>query len=116
MSDLEETFLLHIKAEGLPEPEREYRFHPVRRWRFDFAWLDVKLAVEIEGGVYSGGRHTRGAGFENDAEKYNEAGLFGWTVLRFTKSGIDSLYAIDTVKAELEKRTGQEYGTGDKRF
>lgn len=76
-------FLERLKFEGLPEPEREVRFHDVRRWRFDFAYIDVKIAIEIEGGVYTGGRHTRGTGFINDCEKYNTATVMGWRVLRF---------------------------------
>lgn len=69
---------------GLPAPEAEYRFHPTRRWRFDWAFPDQKVALEIEGGVWTGGRHTRGAGYVRDIEKYNHATLAGWRVLRVT--------------------------------
>lgn len=71
-------------AYGLDTPQPEYRFHPTRRWRFDYAFVDRKIGVEIEGGIWSGGRHTRGGGFLGDMEKYNEAGKMGWTVFRFT--------------------------------
>ena len=93
----EAMFLNQLKAYKMPEPEEEYRFHPVRRWRFDFAWPDQKVAVEIEGGVYNGGRHTRGKGFEGDCIKYNTAQLMGWTVLRFTTGQVKDGYAIDTM-------------------
>ena len=83
-SPLEITLVRHIQAVGLPLPLREYSFHPVRRWRFDMAWPDHVLAMEVEGGVWTGGRHTRGAGFIADIEKYNEAVLLGWRVLRTT--------------------------------
>lgn len=73
----------------LPQPLREYRFSPKRRFRFDLAWPKNKLAVEIDGGVWSGGRHTRGAGFERDAEKLNLAISLGWKVLRFTPQQLD---------------------------
>lgn len=68
----------------IPQPETELVFAPPRRWRFDYAWSAKKIAVEIEGGVWSGGRHTRGSGFVKDMEKYNAAGRLGWRVFRFT--------------------------------
>ena len=101
MSVGEEMFALHVRADGLPEPEREVRFHPTRRWRFDFAWLDKKLAVEIEGGVYNQGRHTRGKGFEGDCIKYAEAALLGWQVVRFSTQQVKAGTAIEYVKKFL---------------
>ena len=101
-SDLEETLAFQIRVAGLPAPEREYRFHPVRKWRFDFAWPAVKVAVEAEGGTYSRGRHTRGAGFADDCIKYNEAALLGWTVLRFPGKEILAGRALDTLERALE--------------
>ena len=62
----------------------EFRFHPVRRWRFDFAIPDLKLAIEIEGGSWTQGRHTRGKGYQGDMGKYNTAQLMGWKILRYT--------------------------------
>lgn len=62
----------------------EYRFHPKRRWRFDLAIPEHKIAIEIEGGAWSNGRHTRGKGFIKDMEKYNAATVLGWKVLRYT--------------------------------
>ncbi|WP_224055555.1 hypothetical protein [Vibrio penaeicida] len=66
MSRLEAEFALQIRALKLPVPETEFRFHPVRQWRFDFAWSLQKFAVEIEGGGWNHGRHTRGKGFSDD--------------------------------------------------
>lgn len=68
----------------LPAPVREHRFAAPRRWRFDYAWPERRLALEIEGGTWTGGRHVRGQGYERDCEKYNAAALAGWTVLRVT--------------------------------
>ena len=62
---------------------KEFRFHPVRRWRFDYAIPEALVAIEVEGGIYAGGRHVRGAGYEKDCQKYNEAQLLGWIVLRY---------------------------------
>ncbi len=61
----------------------EHRFHSIRRWRFDFAHLKHKVAIEIEGGIWTKGRHTRGKGYLKDCEKYNEAQILGWKVLRY---------------------------------
>lgn len=68
----------------IPVPVAEFRFHPDRRWRFDFAWVSHRLAVEVEGGLWIGGRHNRPVSMVKDMEKYNEAALMGWKVLRFT--------------------------------
>ncbi|WP_429112543.1 hypothetical protein [Aeromonas rivipollensis] len=75
---------------GLPDPATELLFHPKRKWRFDYAWEEQKLALEIHGGIHSGGRHTRGRGFVEDRAKMNEASLLGWTVLEVTPEHIKS--------------------------
>ena len=67
-----------------PGVVEEHRFHPDRRWRFDFAWPDKMIALEIEGGAWTQGRHTRGKGYEGDCEKYSEAAILGWKVIRAT--------------------------------
>lgn len=69
---------------------REHKFHPERRWRFDFAAPCAMVALEIEGGVWSGGRHTRGKGFIGDCHKYNGAVARGWKVLRVTPQMMES--------------------------
>lgn len=66
----------------------EHKFHEKRRWRFDFANLETKTAIEIEGGIFSNGRHTRGKGYMNDMEKYNAAIECGWVVLRYSPAQI----------------------------
>ena len=89
-SDLEEQFLacwrLMCRANRIDpvDPEREYQFAAPRRWRFDFAWPNQQVAIEMEGGTWTGGRHNTGAGMKNDMEKYNAAVATGWLVLRFT--------------------------------
>lgn len=75
---------------GFPDPATELLFHPKRKWRFDYAWEEQKLALEVHGGIHSGGRHTRGRGFVEDREKMNEATLLGWTVLEVTPEHIKS--------------------------
>jgi len=79
--------LVHIcRAEGLPEPIPEYKFHAMRKWRADFAWpaTNPRVIVEVDGGVWTQGRHTRGAGFIADMEKLNAAAMLGFIVLRYT--------------------------------
>ena len=98
MSELEELLAFHMRAAQLPTPEREYRFHPPRKWRFDFAYPDRKIAIEVEGGTWSGGRHTRGFGFAKDCEKYNQAVLDGWKVLRFTGKMVHDGTALTTIE------------------
>lgn len=98
MSPLEQSLKAQITRLQLPEPTLEYRFHPERRWRFDFAWPEYMLAVEVEGGTWTNGRHSRGSGFADDAEKYNEAVMLGWRVLRFTADQVRSGTAVKTIE------------------
>ncbi|MDR3100765.1 MAG: endonuclease domain-containing protein [Paraburkholderia sp.] len=102
-SVIEETFALHVRAEKLPAPEREVQFDPTRRWRFDFAWSEQRLAVEVEGGIHAGGRHTRGTGFEADARKYLAAMLAGWRVVRVTAAMVNDGSAVDAVRQLLQR-------------
>lgn len=74
--------------------EFEYRFHPKRMWRFDIAWPDVKVAVEIDGGVWIGGRHSGGIGQIRDNEKINTAQSMGWRVFRFVPGDVKSGYFV----------------------
>lgn len=100
-SSLERELAFQMRAEGLPTPECEYRFHPFRKWRFDF-WFPIgNIAVEVEGGTWSGGRHTRGSGFEKDAEKYNAAAEMGIRVFRYTRGMIESGEASAQIKRVL---------------
>ncbi len=66
-SELEEQLLRDMALVKLPIPEREWRFHPPRRWRFDFAWPGDMVACEVEGGTWVNGRHNRGKGMTADA-------------------------------------------------
>src|ERR1035437_4777156 len=80
----------------------EFKFHQTRKWRFDFVILETMIAIEIEGGAFTQGRHTRGVGFINDMNKYNHAALLGWRVLRFTPQQVLKGEAIEFIKRVLE--------------
>ena len=71
--------------------EKEYKFHPTRRWRFDYAILDKKIAIEYEGIVSNKSRHTNIKGYSKDCEKYNQAQLLGWKVLRYTALNVNQV-------------------------
>lgn len=93
-----------LRAFGAPAPDREWRFHPTRRWRFDLAWPARLVAVEVDGGTWAGGRHTTGTGIEADAEKFSTAAAWGWRVLRVTRKMVEDGRAAQLVVLALEHR------------
>lgn len=95
---------------GLPEPVPELLFHPVRKWRFDWAWPAVKVALEIQGGVWVSGRHSRGKGQIGDMAKLNEAQILGWIVLQATPQQVESGEALEVVRGAIAAR-GQSWQT-----
>lgn len=105
-----DLLLLQIRAAGLPEPTREFRFSEDRRWRFDFAWPDEKLALEYEGGSFINGAHGRGKQFEMDAVKYGIALLLGWRVLRVNSHMVDDGRALAFLKLALKNGGGTWFG------
>lgn len=97
----EAMLAFHIKAMGIPEPVREYKFHLDRRWRFDFSWPEHLVACEVEGGVWTNGRHVRGRGYTDDCEKYSAAAVLGWRVIRVTPEHIRSGKAVQWILQAL---------------
>jgi hypothetical protein len=85
----------------VPVPVGEHRFHPTRKWRFDWAWPQQFLALEVNGGAYIQGRHTRGAGFEKDCEKLSEAAVLGYRVLHVLPAQVASGAALMLVERAL---------------
>lgn len=116
MSQLEDSLYRQLWIAGMPTPEREYRFGAaaaggpgkglrarlaeagLKDWRFDMAWPNLMLAVEVEGGAWVGGRHTRGKGFLEDLRKYQAAQMMGWTVYRTAGELIKSGEAVNTIE------------------
>lgn len=106
-SRLEEVFALQLKASNIYF-EREFKFHPKRKWKCDFHIPTghgcQPVIVEIEGAAYTGGRHTRGKGFEADCEKYNELAIMGYLLLRGTAKHVRNGELLAWVERALETR------------
>ena len=106
-SNLERELLGQIRLIGLPEPVAEFRFAPPRRWRFDLCWPQYRIAVEIEGGIWTAGRHVRPRGFSGDCEKHSVAAAQGWRLLRFTGAQIKSGAALILIEKMLKGELSQ---------
>ncbi|HGW5129458.1 TPA: DUF559 domain-containing protein [Acinetobacter baumannii] len=96
-SEGETVLATHLRACKISF-EQEYKFHLKRKWRADFLITGTKILVEVEGGIWSGGRHTRGKGYIGDMEKYNEAAMMGFTVLRFSTEQVKAGVAIKQIE------------------
>jgi very-short-patch-repair endonuclease len=98
VSSAEDALAIQLRAAGI-EHEREFRFHPTRRWRADFRVGQV--LVEVEGGGFVAGRHGTGIGIENDCEKYSEAAALGYRLIRVTPRHIKNGYALDVIERAI---------------
>jgi very-short-patch-repair endonuclease len=101
-----DPFPLMCKAAGLGEPVREFKFHPVRKWRVDYFFPRLGLAVEVEGGIWQYGRHNRAASFVKDMEKYNALAIAGIHLMRFQPRDMMKTAIVDIVDfaTQLNKR------------
>lgn len=97
-------FRLLCEQSGLPIPTAEHVFAPPRRWRFDYAWPEDRVALEVEGGVWISGRHTRGSGFVKDLEKYSEAAARGWLTVRVTPQQLLTPATVELVRRAIGSR------------
>lgn len=95
------SLALWSKQAGVAVPVKEYRFAPPRRWRFDYCWPDAMVALEVNGGVWTRGRHTRGQGYLNDLEKLNRAQLLGWVVLQVTPQQVGNGECVALIREAL---------------
>lgn len=96
------AFLALCRQEGIGGPWREVSFAPGRRFRFDYGWPLQKVALEVNGGVWTQGRHTRGAGYIRDMEKMNLAALNGWRVLQVTPQQLCTPETIAMLREALK--------------
>ena len=102
LSDLEDKLEFQLKSAKITGFTREYKFHSKRRWRLDFAWIDQKIGVEVEGGIWlprSG--HNTGVGISRDVEKGNSLTLLGWKLIRVTGKMIKSGEALNIIESIL---------------
>lgn len=97
VSDGEATLIQHLRAYGI-EFKQEYQFNENRRWRADFHITGTKILIEVEGGIWSNGRHTRGKGYIADMEKYNSAQELGYLVFRYSTEQVKSGKAIEEIR------------------
>ena len=98
---LRDVFTVICKTDLKVDCVKEFKFHPVMKWRFDYAVPEHKIALEVEGGVWTGGRHTSPKGFLGDIEKYNTATLMGWRVFRTTPDDLYKKKTLDLMKSAI---------------
>lgn len=94
-------FIDTCQVYGIPCPKLEHMFHSERKWRFDFCWPDKKVALEVHGAIFAGGRHSGGVGQIGDMEKFNEAQLLGWKVLQIHTGQIFKAETYNLIKRAL---------------
>lgn len=94
-----DPFQVLCAASGLPVPETEYEFAHTNH-RADYAW-PCTLILEVEGGVWTGGRHTRPSGFVGDLRKYNLAACYGYRLVRVVPDDLLTADTIDLVRRAL---------------
>lgn len=94
-------FRLLCSTNGLPLPTCEHQFHPTRKWRFDYAWTEERVALECDGGAWTQGRHTRGKGFIADQDKRNAALALDWKVFHCTPQTLCTQPTIELVRQAI---------------
>jgi very-short-patch-repair endonuclease len=103
-SKLEDLFAFQLDSLGLTGYVREYSAIPGRKFRYDFAFVEKRLLVEINGGTYPKGAHSTGQGIARDYEKANLAVLQGWRVLMFDGKAVKSGEAVSVTMRALEAK------------
>ena len=91
----------YLEQCGLPSPVFEHKFHPVRRWRFDLAWVEQKVALEVQGGIWTNGRHSRGAALLKEWEKLNTAAGNGWRMLYCQPKDLCTSEMADAIRSAI---------------
>ena len=105
---LRDVFTAICKTDLKQNCEKEFRFHPVRKWRFDYACPELKIAIEVDGGIFTGGRHSGGVGQLKDFEKGNAACAMGWYVFHTTPEDMHDLEFRKLVLEAIKARKMQK--------
>ena len=96
-----QIFFSLLDSAGLERPITEHAFHTTRKWRFDYCWPQHMIALEVEGGIFTNGRHSRGAGMKEDFNKYNEAAIMGWRIIKVVPTELNSMNTIKMLRRIL---------------
>jgi acetyl esterase/lipase len=101
-----QVFKAFCVSQGLPAPVEEFAFAKAegRKWRFDYAWPDHKIALEVHGGAWVNGGHNRGSGFLRDMVKFRRAGCLGWKVISYTPQELMRIQTIADVKEAIQNK------------
>jgi hypothetical protein len=97
----------YFRTAGLPVVVPEYRFHPTRRWRFDFAWPFEQVALEVQGGIFVRGRHSRGAALLAEWVKLNTAATMGWRILYCQPRDLLTEQTVSLLRAALQSQVAK---------
>ena len=102
-SEWEDLLLAQIRASDTPVPVRQFAFAKCigRQYKADAAWVDERLIVEVNGGIWRHGRHNTGIGYENDMERNDLAAAMGWKVLQFSPRHVKSGWALQIIRVAL---------------
>ncbi len=101
-ADRHSFFFALLKLHKIPTPTTELAFAaPLRKWRFDYCWIPERVGLEVDGSIWTAGRHTRGSGWLKDSEKLNTAATMGFRMLRCTPQQLHSLDLLDVIRKTL---------------
>lgn len=107
--------IFHRLLHSIGKVQTEFKFSPNRKFRADFAFVEQRILIEVEGGIYTNGRHTRGAGYTKDMEKYNLAAELGYVVLRYSPNDLLKSATFEQIKRvyDLQSRECKCRYSGD---
>lgn len=104
-SPLERKFAEKWQSLSAPAFVTQHKFHPSRRWKFDFAWPLVRVAAEIHGATFAGGRHVNGLGYWGDRIKINAAQRLNWKVFELVAQDVEDQRVLGEILCEIETRS-----------